>query len=382
MSIVPMYIVPTKVILGTGIEKTAYECEIREKKNDDMVAFDLPVDPFQIDKLCIIEVKNQKQFFNIFEETGNFIHDIEDNLFDNFRLYEENFGLAFGDLFKGFNNWDPKDGPVKINNDNDTDKANICRAIMWSIDAYKFENEMRLHADFAKHGFAPKIFGIQINGKLVEIDNITKSLEINSENTIFVLLEKCTKRNKSDNQRKFLGNLRQLVSHFVDNENLINMDFKDGNVCPLGRLSGLDFDTRFMLIIDRKNKDNLKTHGKIYMLTQFLAERGLQKEYFNKDFLKKVLQIDRNAIKEMVIYFIDHPTLSINDISPISNLCFYCIRSIQCINNGSIKTEKNLRLFINELCSLIFQNINGGRPSVKRRRHSVQRRKQSVKKTA
>jgi hypothetical protein len=338
------YIVPSERKLGVGNEKIAYACRIIEDKTDAKVAFDIIEDVNAEKDLCIIEVIHQTRR-DIFDKvTGEFTNAYSDFVMDNFSATADKFGSSPSDLVRAFHRWDPKTGPL------------LNRPVMWSIDDYKFENEMRLQMDFAKHGFAPKIYGIKVNGEMVSIDEITKKLRPNMENAIFVLMEKCVKRQKSDDPRKFLGNLRQLVSHFVDNENLINMDFKDGNVCPLGRLTGLDFDTQYMLIIGDEDKELLKKHGKTYMLTQFLAETGLNgEEHFDKMLLETVLHINRKAIEEMVIFFGNHPVITLLQINPINQLCHYCIKSGPC--------NINSRHFVNELCGHIFRNINGGKRS-------------------
>lgn len=354
------YIVPSERILGEGSEKIAYACRITEDKTGAKVAFDIIEDVNAEKDLCIIQVKNESRD-EIFDEIGEFTEAYSEYVMDRFSATADKIGLSSSDLVRAFHRWDPKAGPL------------VNRPVMWSMDNFKFENEMRLQSDFEKQGFAPKIYGIQINSEMVTIDEITKKLIPNAENVIFVLMEKCTERQKSDDPIKFLGNLRELVSHFVDNENLINMDFKDGNVCPLGRLTGLDFDTQYMLIIGGEDTENLKKHGKVYMFTQFLAETGKSRqEHFDKKLLETSLNINRKAIEEMVTYFGNHSVISLLQINPINQLCNYCISSGPC--------NINSKHFVNELCGDIFQNINGGKRMRKKTLKKKTYRKKTLKK--
>ena len=365
------YIVPSERKLGEGSEKIAYACRISEDKTDAKVAFEIPsgvVDPEK--DLCIIQVKIQPIHEGIWDEdTGNFTEAYSEYVMDNFSATADKFGLSSSDLVRAFHRWDPKAGPL------------VNRPVMWSMDDFKFENEMRLQSDFEKQGLAPKIYGIQINGEMVSIDEITKKLRPNMENAIFVLMEKCAERQKSDDPRKFLGNLRQLVSHFVDVENLINMDFKDGNVCPLGRLKGLDFDTQYMIIIGDEDKELLKKHGKTYMLAQFLAEIGINdSEHFDKKLLETVLHINPKAIEDMLIYFMNFSRFDNIIISPINKLLEYGVniygaQVVRNINNKLLSDKQKVEPLLNELCLHIFQNTNGGK------RKKTYRKKTFKKKT-
>jgi hypothetical protein len=215
---------------------------------------------------------------------------------------------------------------------------------------------MRLHKDFGL--MAPTIYEIIINGETVSVDEITNKLHANQENSIFVLLEKCEKRTTSnDNQKhRFLLALRDLVETFIEN-NLINMDIKDDNVCSDGR--GLDFDTEYMLIIGDKDNENLKKHGRTYMFTQFLANTGLfNKEFFPKQSLdRKDINITRESIEEMIKYFSIHPEIKSFHCNPIGQLIYYCTQNFD---------EKKQSL-TDHLCSHIFQTKRGGMRNKTRR---------------
>ena len=337
------YIVPSNQILGEGTEKTAYACKISESKEGAKVAFDskyIRDIKGGVNSICIVEVKNNK-----------------DKIIDKY-LNESasRFGLDYNYLVASFRSWNRDSGPFTHEN------ASVRRAIMWAMNYvtyadYKFENEMRLHNDFGL--MAPPIYEIIINGETVSVNEITNKLHANQENSIFVLLKKCEKRKTSNDEEKriFLLALRDLVDTFIEN-NLINMDIKDDNVCSDGR--GLDFDTEYMLIIGDKDKENLKKHGKTYMLTQFLANIGLfNKEFFPIETLDRAdINITRESIAEMIEYFRIHPEMKSFHCDPMTQLFYYCTENFVGTTTQS---------FTDHICSHIFQTKRGGMRNKTRR---------------
>ena len=336
------YIVPSNQILGEGTEKTAYACKISESKEGAKVAFDSKyIRDIEggVNSICIVEVKNNKDkiIYKYLNESAS------------------RFGLDYNDLVDSYKSWNRDSGPFTHEN------ASVRRAIMWAMNYvtyadYKFENEMRLHKDFGL--MAPTIYEIIINGETVSVDEITNKLHANQENSIFVLLEKCEKRTTSNDTEKhrFLLTLRDLVDTFIEN-NLINMDIKDDNVCSDGR--GLDFDTEYMLIIGDIDKENLKKHGKTYMLTQFLANIGLSdKEFFPRATLDRPdINITSKSIAEMIEYFGIHPEMKSFHCDPMTQLFYYCTE------NFDGKTQS----FTDHICSHIFQTKRGGMRNKTRR---------------
>ena len=154
------------------------------------------------------------------------------------------------------------------------------------------------------------------------------------------------------------------------------MDFHFTNVCPLGdSMKGLDFDTKFMLIIPDADKE-MKRHGKIYMLTQFLAYTRLYDNImFDYDKIQTKLGLNYESIHSMVKYFNNNSILSIN---PISQLCLYSISNqrIDCDLSSTKKMpsqEYRVKQFVQNLCIHIFnnslgkKNAKGGKRGTKRK---------------
>ena len=349
------YIVPSNQILGEGTEKTAYACKISESKEGAKVAFDSKyIRDIEggVNSICIVDVKNNKDkiIYKYLNESAS------------------SFGLDYNDLVDSFKSWNRDSGPFTHEN------ASVRRAIMWAMNYvtytdYKFENEMRLHKDFGL--MAPTIYAIIINGETVSVDEITNKLHANQENSIFVLLEKCEKITRSNDNEKhrFLLALRDLVDTFIEN-NLINMDIKDDNVCSDGR--GLDFDTEYMLIIGDIDKENLKKHGKTYMLTQFLANTGLiLREFFPIATLGRAdINITRESITEMIEYFRIHPEMKSFHCDPMTQLLYYCTE------NFDGKTQS----FTDYICSHIFQTKRGGMRNKTRRVRNTRNNTKRIKK--
>ncbi len=337
------YIVPSGVIIGEGTEKTAHACKISASKEGAKVAFDskyIREIKGGVNSICILEVNNNKDkiIYKYLNESAS------------------RFGLDYNDLVDSFRSWNRYSGPFTHEN------ASVRRAIMWAMNYvtyadYKFENEMRLHKDFGL--MAPTIYEIIINGETVSVDEITNKLHANQENSIFVLLEKCEKRTTSNDKEKhrFLLFFKDLVDTFIEN-NLINMDIKDDNVCSDGR--GLDFDTEYMLIIGDKDNENLKKHGRTYMLTQFLANTGLfDKEFFPRATLDRAdINITCETIEEMIKYFSIHPEIKSFHCNPIGQLIYYCTTD---------EFDEKTQSLTDHLCSHIFQTKRGGMRNKTRR---------------
>ena len=348
------YIVPSNE-LGEGSSKRAYNCQIVEDKPTTSVAFEVkPTYPIDSAKMCIVEIYVGEQLEEDF-----------DAVLDKLDIAATSFKLDANELKRVFRK-----------NEIEQASPQTRRAVMWSRDHYTIQNEYTLHQEFFKSGYAPEIYAIQIDGIPTEIPDITKHLVTGAK--IHILLEKCDTVTKVENEDRFLEKLNSLVTHFVDNENLINMDFHFRNVCPLGdSLKGLDFDTKFMIIIDERDED-LKRHGKIYMLTQFLAYTRLYDNImFDYDKIQTKLGLNYESIHAMVKYFNNNN--SILSINPISQLCRYSInsRSIDCDLSSSRKMptqENRVKWFVQRLCTNIFnnslgqKNAKGGKRGTKRRR--------------
>jgi len=353
------YIVPISE-LGEGSSKRAYNCQIVEDKPTRSVAFEVKSTyPTDSAKLCIVEIYVGEQLEEDF-----------DAVLDKLDITATNFELDASELKRVFRR-----------HEIDQSTPQIRRAVMWSRDQYTIQNEYTLHQEFFKSGYAPEIYEIQIDGKPTEIPDITNELKTGS--TVCVLLEKCDTVTKVEDEDQFLENLNTLVTHFVDKENLINMDFHFKNVCPLGdSMKGLDFDTKFMLIVKDDDKE-LKQHGKIYMLTQFLAYTQLYDNImFDYDKIQTKLGLNYESIHSMVNYFSNRHSNSLS-INPISQLCRYSINSklIDCdLSSTKQMPSQKFRVmkFVQRLCMNIFNNSLGQKNAKGGKRGTKRRRKRSA----
>ena len=206
------YIVPSTV-LGKGSSKQAYNCQIVEVIPTKGAAFEVKSTyPTDSAKLCIVEIYVGEQLEEDF-----------DAVLDKLDITATNFELDASELKRVFRR-----------HEIDQSTPQIRRAVMWSRDQYTIQNEYTLHEEFFKSGYAPEIYEIQINGIPTEIPDITKHLVSGAK--IHVLLEKCDTVTKVENEDQFLEKLNDLVTHFVDNENLIN-GFSFHKCLSIGRLN-------------------------------------------------------------------------------------------------------------------------------------------------
>ena len=207
----------------------------------------------------------------------------------------------------------------------------------------------------------------------------------------YILEEKCGSsfltyiNNKTNQTEDNFNKIVELVTKIADT-GYINVDIKPENTCTkfaengsLSEIIALDFDTDFFINFDLTNEE-IKEHGKIFMLTLFIA---YLKKYANIVFKKDIVKthLDCKKIEDMLTFFARNTEICAKEMHPIFMLYHYIITNPQKGSCSFHQTHEQIENLTRIICSYIFLPTNRGSTKGGSRRPRKSRRSKKSKKS-